>query len=260
MKGLITRTISGFMIVLLTIAITIKGGMSLSYFTMALSILGLREFYNAMNEIKIEPIKYIGYLSCIGILLNPLEIKWAHLRLIFFIAMVVISFIRLFFKKDITPVDILITFLGILYIPFLLRHIIYLDGNIYIWLIYINAWGTDTFAYIFGTLFGKNKLCPRISPNKTIEGSLGGIFGAVLLSLGFARYFSLSHLWKLVLLAITGGIIAQLGDLTASRIKRVTGIKDFGFIMPGHGGILDRFDSILFTAPFVYYYTSFFLL
>lgn len=259
MKDLAIRTISGLIIVLLTIAITVKGGITLLYFVAALSILGLREFYNAMEGTDVRPIKNIGYIACIGLLFNSLEYKWASFRLLLFY-MLTVLLIELLFKKDIALTDIFVTFFGILYIPFLMQHIIYLDGNIYIWLIFIIAWGTDTFAYIFGTLFGRNKLCPKLSPNKTIEGSLGGIFGAILLTFGFAKYFNLFPLWKLILLAIAGGVIAQLGDLTASRIKRVTGIKDFGFIMPGHGGVLDRYDSILFTAPLVYYYIRYFLL
>ncbi len=259
MKGLITRTISGLIIVLFTIFITLRGGPPISYFILLLSILGLREFYNAVEEINIKPIKIIGYLSCIGFLLNSLGYSWMSFKLLFFY-LIIALLIELIFKKDITLIDISVTLFGVFYIPFLMQHIIYLDGNIYIWLVFITAWGTDTFAYIFGSLFGKNKLCPKISPNKTIEGSLGGILGSTLLTLGFAKYFTLYPLWKLILLAILGGIIAQIGDLAASKIKRITGIKDFGFIMPGHGGILDRFDSILFTAPFVYYFIKYFSL
>ena len=125
--------------------------------------------------------------------------------------------------------------------------------------IFIIAWGTDTFAYLSGSLFGKTKLCPKLSPKKTVEGSLGGILGAIILTLIYAKYFGVFPVWKFVLLSLIGSIIAQIGDLTASKIKRLTGIKDFGFIMPGHGGVLDRFDSILFTAPFIYYFVNFFL-
>lgn len=259
MKGLITRTISGLIIVLFTILVILKGGTPLSYFIFLLSILGLRELYNAIGEMDIKPIKTIGYLSCVGFLLNSLEYRWMTLRSLFFY-LIIFLLIALIFKKDVNIIDISTTLLGVIYIPFLIQHIIYLDGYIYIWLVFITAWGTDTFAYIFGSLFGKHKLSPKISPNKTIEGSLGGIFGSTLLTIGFAKYFALFPLWKLILLAIFGGILAQIGDLAASKIKRITGIKDFGFIMPGHGGILDRFDSVLFTAPFVYYFISYFIL
>lgn len=106
----------------------------------------------------------------------------------------------------------------------------------------------------------KKKLCPKLSPNKTIEGSIGGILGSILLTTIFSKYFYLTPLWKNILLSIIASIMAQIGDLTASKIKRETGIKDYGYIMPGHGGILDRFDSILFTAPVVYYCVKYLIL
>ncbi len=259
MKGVLTRTISGFIIVLLTIFITARGGTLISYFTFLLSIIGIREFYNAMKGTKVEPIKIIGYISCIGFLFNSLGYSWVSLMSIVFFSIISLLIV-LIFKNGTTLTDIAITFLGIFYIPFLIQHIIYLEGTIYIWLVFITAWGTDTFAYISGNLFGKTKLCPKLSPNKTVEGSVGGILGTALLTLIFAKYFELFPLWNFVLLSFLGSIVAQLGDLTASKIKRITGIKDFGFIMPGHGGILDRFDSILFTAPFVYYFVNYFIL
>lgn len=259
MKDLIIRTFSGIIIVLLTFFIASRGGALMSYFVFLISIIGLREYYTAMESIKITPVKTIGYISCLGFLFNSLGLEKASLILIIFFSTVSLLIIFVF-NKNITIEDITITLFGIFYIPFLFQHIIYLDGSIYIWLIFITAWGTDTFAYIFGNLFGKNKLCPKLSPNKTIEGSLGGVFGSVLLTIIFAKYFGLSSLWKLIILSAIGAIIAQLGDLAASKIKRITGIKDYGFIMPGHGGILDRFDSILFTSPFIYYFVNYFIL
>jgi phosphatidate cytidylyltransferase len=258
-KKLIIRAISGLIIVLLTIFVVSRGGTLMSYFTFLLSIIGIREFYNAMEGTKVVPIKIIGYISCIGFLFNSLGYKWASLIFISFFSIIALLIIFVL-NKGTTLTDITITFFGIFYIPFLFQHIIYLDGDIYIWLVFIIAWGTDTFAYIFGNLFGKNKLCPKLSPNKTIEGSLGGVLGSIALTVLFAKYFGLTPLWKLILLSIIGAIIAQIGDLAASKIKRITGIKDFGFIMPGHGGIMDRFDSILFTAPFVYYFVNYFIL
>lgn len=258
MKELIIRAISGFLIVLLTIFVALKGGALMFYFVFLLSIVGIREFYNAMENIKIFPIKMIGYISCLGFLLNSLGYKWISLMFIIFFLIIGLLMI-LIFKETITLIEITITFFGVFYIPFLFQHIIYLDGSVYIWLVFIIAWGTDTFAYIFGNLFGKNKLCPKLSPNKTIEGSLGGIFGTILVSLLFVYYFKLYPIWKFFILSAMGSVIAQLGDLAASKIKRITGIKDFGFIMPGHGGILDRFDSILFIAPFVYYFVNYFI-
>ncbi|HZK37926.1 MAG TPA: phosphatidate cytidylyltransferase, partial [Clostridia bacterium] len=153
-------------------------------------------------------------------------------------------------------IDISITLYSLIYIPFLLGHILLITkqaNDIVIWLIFIAAWGTDTLAYFSGYLFGKRKLCPSISPKKTVEGAIGGMLGSMIISLIFGYFFLKDYLFAVALIGFLGSIAAQIGDLSASLIKRDIGIKDFGNIMPGHGGILDRFDSILFTAPTVYY-------
>ena len=123
-----------------------------------------------------------------------------------------------------------------------------------VWLIVITAFGTDVMAYFSGYIFGKHKLCPKISPKKTIEGSIGGILGSVILSGLFGYFFMPDIIVHCLVIGVLGGIVSQFGDLTASIFKRKMGIKDYGNLIPGHGGILDRFDSVLFTGPMVYYY------
>ncbi len=130
-------------------------------------------------------------------------------------------------------------------------------------LVFIGAWSTDTGAYFVGVLFGKHKLIPEVSPKKTVEGAFGGVLGCIL---GFVVYgfiiskinsgISVNYL-KLILLALAVAVISQLGDLIASFVKREQGIKDFGFIFPGHGGVLDRFDSIIAVAPLIYIFSLF---
>lgn len=134
-------------------------------------------------------------------------------------------------------------------IPFSL--ILLLKNHPYIWLIFIISWGTDSFAYIVGVLLGKHKLCPKLSPNKTIEGAIGGILGSILLSLIFA-YFMKFDIGSIILFSTISSIFAQLGDLSASKIKRISGIKDYGRIFGQHGGVLDRYDSILFVIPIIF--------
>lgn len=123
-----------------------------------------------------------------------------------------------------------------------------------LWLILGGAWLTDTFAYFSGRAFGKRKLCPHISPHKTVAGAVGGVIGttaaALLYGLVLNTFFTV-HFLPLLGLGVSLGLLAQMGDLTASWMKREQGIKDFGNLMPGHGGVMDRFDSILFTAPAV---------
>lgn len=136
------------------------------------------------------------------------------------------------------------------------------NGHLYIWLAFLGAWISDTFAYFTGYFFGKHKLAPEISPKKTIEGSMGGIIGTavvfVLTGVLFEKAFSVSNVNVIAYgaLGVICSAFGQIGDLSASVIKRECGIKDFGKIMPGHGGVLDRFDSVLFTAPLVYYFIN----
>lgn len=129
-------------------------------------------------------------------------------------------------------------------------------------LIFICAWSTDTFAYFSGRFFGKHKLIPHVSPNKTVEGAVGGVIGAIICCLIYLSIlYKLAHtefivnIWHWVSyfagVGLIGGIFSQVGDLIASSIKRDAGIKDFGWIFPGHGGFMDRFDSVMFISPVI---------
>jgi phosphatidate cytidylyltransferase len=220
------------------------------------------EFYKAMNNAKIVPINILGYIAAI---LNSF--------LIFFevqinnIGLVIAFIIILTFVYEIIVVKhgflgIITTIMGVIYIPFLLSHIVYIDrllyGSAIIWLPFVTAWYTDTCAYLVGVSFGKVKLCPKVSPNKSVEGAIGGLLGCTVLTIitgivinNIGYSIPLIHF---VSIGILCGIASQFGDLAASYIKRYSGIKDFGSLIPGHGGILDRFDSIMFTAPVVFYY------
>ena len=158
-------------------------------------------------------------------------------------------------------IDLIILFFGLFYIGVLIDFIVltmddFARGNIYVWLIFIIAFVTDIFAYFAGYLFGKHKLIPKVSPKKTIEGSVSGILGSVVFCMLFGYLFPVGdglQLWEYAVIGVAGGIVSQFGDLTASIFKRKIGIKDYGTLIPGHGGIMDRFDSVLFTAPMVYY-------
>lgn len=128
-------------------------------------------------------------------------------------------------------------------------------------LIFVCAWSTDTFAYFSGRFFGKHKLIPNVSPKKTVEGSIGGIIGAVIaciVYLAITNYaMNISTVWTNIcvqgaIIGIAGGVLSQIGDLTASAIKRDYDVKDFGWIFPGHGGFMDRFDSVTYIAPVLF--------
>lgn len=127
-------------------------------------------------------------------------------------------------------------------------------GCALIWILFTCTWASDTFAYFVGSAIGSHKLAPSISPNKTVEGFLGSIFGTTLTGVVVGHFLFGFPLIHMAAAGCLLAIVATLGDLVESSIKRFTGIKDSGFIIPGHGGVLDRFDSIFFTAPVFYYY------
>lgn len=144
----------------------------------------------------------------------------------------------------------------------IMRH----DFGIYgVLLIFLCAWITDTCAYFTGYCFGKHKLIPKVSPKKTVEGAVGGVVGTMIFCMLYAFILTVisdvqgtvTAYLTFAVLGIIASVLAQLGDLSASALKRDCGIKDFGTIFPGHGGILDRFDSVVFIAPFIYYFVSY---
>ncbi|MCL2851428.1 MAG: phosphatidate cytidylyltransferase [Defluviitaleaceae bacterium] len=157
---------------------------------------------------------------------------------------------------------------GLFYVALMLGFVILVreaPGGIYlVWLIFISAWGADTFAYFVGKAIGRHKLCPALSPSKTVEGAVGGVVGAAVTAMLYGR--AISHFFPdavntdillFGIVAAFSAVMSIFGDLTASSIKRKVRIKDFGKIFPGHGGVLDRFDSVLFTAPTIYILLNF---
>jgi phosphatidate cytidylyltransferase len=158
----------------------------------------------------------------------------------------------------ITATEIFGAFFAVIFVPLAIGSLVRIRSvSIAVAILpFIAAWITDTSAYFVGVLFGRHKLAPSISPKKTIEGSIGGIIGCVggmiaSNSLSLAIWDVGFNLWLLAIFGVVGSIVAQTGDLALSYIKRAFGIKDFGSIMPGHGGVLDRFDSVLFAAPVI---------
>lgn len=255
-----TRVISGLLLVPLFVLI-ILGGIPLYVGEAIIISTALNEFYKAFEEKDIKPLYYIGYIFSIYTLIkNCLELPASYTYTTIFVLFLVsiVSILRV--RKNI--IDIIVTFFGIFYVAILIDFAIltmdnFIDGRIYVWLIFIISFATDIFAYFSGYLFGKHKLIPKVSPKKTVEGSIGGILGSTLVCLIFAYFFKLDSM-LIVFLGFFGSIVAQFGDLFASSIKRYVGIKDYGKLIPGHGGILDRFDSVILVAPFVYYAVLFF--
>lgn len=234
-------------------------------FVFLISVMGMYEYNKAFKSAGYNLIPLIGYISCIPILFMDFNIESNNILLIATIAfpsVLILTFIySILTKLKITVIDVAITIFSTIYIPFLfsfLKLILMMEnGRLLIWFVIMGAFACDTFAYLVGCKIGKRKLCPEVSPKKTIEGSIAGILGVILayIIIYVIATYCLNmnlNIWIVLLMAVVSGIVGQFGDLSASSIKRFCKIKDFGTLMPGHGGILDRCDSIMFVAPIVY--------
>ncbi len=254
-----TRIISGLILLPIVLLTIYMGGDILKFTLLFTSLIGLFEFYRATNG-KNEAINYINSLVTIVYYVFFLNSNLPKEMLFLSYFMVLFCYEVLNYPK-VNITNVANSIFGVIYIP-ILFSLIYLvrefeQGIYFIWLVLITSFATDTFAYFTGVFFGKHKLIPHLSPNKTIEGSIGGIVGTIVTCIAYTLLFNyiFTTTHNVAYSAIIGfacSIFAQFGDLTASSIKRLTGVKDFGNLIPGHGGILDRFDSILFTAPIVY--------
>lgn len=252
-----TRVISALVGLPLFLGIIYFGGNVLFAACLLLSLVGTFEFYNAFRNMKINAFYLTGYaFTVIYYLTLYMGYGVDVLRFLIFAFVVLLMGIGVFSKRH-NFIDVLVTIGGFLYVTFLLSHVYMvsrIDHAFFVWLIFILAWVTDTSAYFSGYFFGNTKLIPDVSPKKTVEGAIGGVVGTLLVTMTYTFFFNREFLVFSVFLGLLGGICSQIGDLMASKIKRFVDIKDFGNLMPGHGGVLDRFDSILITAPLVYYF------
>lgn len=257
-----TRIISALIGLPLLFFVVLTGGNVLLVTSLLLSIVGQFEFYRAFRHIKVHAIYSVGYVFTLFYYVTLyFDLGMDVSRFLLFAMMVSLLAVNVF-SKEYNTIDVLVTMGGFLYVTFFLSHIYLLttvDKTFFIWYIFILAWVTDTCAYFTGYFFGKHKLIPEVSPKKTVEGAIGGIVGTTLVTVAYAFIFNKDFLQFSLFLGLAGGVLSQVGDLIASKIKRYTGVKDFGNLMPGHGGVLDRFDSILITAPLVYYFAVLYL-
>ena len=238
-----------------------------------LSLIGCFELYKSFNntDYKLDkPYKIIGYIgTTIFYVIKLMNINIDINILLFIFSIIIIGYSMITYNNK-SIGKIAITILSVIYIPNLFSYIlnIYTDNsiisNFLVGYVFVIAFGSDTVACLVGKYFGKRKVTPVLSPNKSLEGFIGGIVGSIVLTLGYTYlliHTNTVHIHlttnKLIIIGVfaaLGAIISQVGDLLASAIKRTNGIKDYGNLMPGHGGVLDRFDSILMVAPFVYYF------
>lgn len=229
------------------------------------SILSIYEYFKCFKSSgKANPSKwYAMIISSMMIFIHILNDEALKEILIAIIPLsLLVLIIELIFskgKKNI--IDVAVTILGICYIPLMLVFLSiirgrFINGRILIWYIFLASWGSDVFAYCIGKKWGKHKFT-KISPNKSIEGCIAGVIGAVVLATIFTiamnNIFALGINYILVgIITIILSIIGQIGDLAASSVKRYCEVKDFSELIPGHGGMLDRIDSVIFILPFAY--------
>ena len=262
-----TRVLSGLIMLPLLIIIILRGWV-LFVGCFALSLLAVYEFFRGFKELNIKPsypiavgstilLYLMGMLCFVGSSFSTSMFSSAFVFMLWAFITVFACLLYLFKIEERKLEDAMVTLVGIFYVVFFCYHLALLGMEEFlgltVWLVVITAFGTDICAYFAGVTMGKHKLCPVISPKKTWEGAIGGILGSMILCLIFGLIFMKHAIALCLIVGFLGSIISMFGDLTASIFKRKMGIKDYGNLIPGHGGILDRFDSILFTAPLVYY-------
>lgn len=285
-----TRLGSGILLVVLALVFIISGGPVLAAALCLISLIAYRELGKAVGFITEDKTKRA--LEYTGMILTVLHYAWIYVALWYaysdsassdiaallylmydrykiaggiVIAFIVYLFVYVFRFPNYHGRDVMAACFSFLYGPVMLSFL-YLTrtglaaGKYLVWFVFLCSWGSDTCAYAVGVLFGKHKMTPKLSPKKSIEGAIGGIVGAALL---FALYiylieqrfelaqFGISPVGAAALGAV-GALVSMVGDLAASAIKRDYGIKDYGKLIPGHGGIMDRFDSVIIVAPLIY--------
>ena len=259
-----TRLLSGIMLMIIALTTVIAGGQVLFTVLFAISLIGMSELIKCLalrkKRRELSVIFLLSGIIHLFIWKNISGEKHTWFMLLFMAYLICQMAVLVFSYPKYNTQQIIMAFSGILWqcclhLPF--TRI--LPGGVFtVWLVFICSWGCDTCAYCVGMLIGKHKMAPVLSPKKSVEGGIGGIAGAALIGVLYA--LAVNH-WgnagasivSYAVIGAVGGAISQIGDLAASAIKRYHNIKDYGKLIPGHGGILDRFDSVIFTAPIIYY-------
>lgn len=257
----------GTLLVPLVILLIALGPPTVLFFMVLLAtFFGLREFYTLSlpHSNWMERVMGIGLGLALSVVVSYGDVK--VVSPFFFLLLLCLSILFLVTSQNLSSTisSMGVILFGIFYIGFLLCHVSLIRNRVggKEWVLFLIAtvWAGDIFAFLSGSLFGKHKVCPKISPNKTYEGLGGAILGSIIVALTFALLFIPKlDIGFCVLLAVGLGILGQLGDFTESMLKRSAQVKDSGSLIPGHGGMLDRLDSFLFSAPFLHYSLLYFL-
>lgn len=260
-KSFVTRLCSGIVLVALILYTVITGGNVLFGFNFIISMLAVYELYKVLDIEKSIP-GLTGYVAMIAyyVLIFTDKTQYTFMLIIVFLICLLAEYVFMFPKYKTEQISNAL--MCMLYGGVLLSYIYLIrngnNGAYTVWLIFLCSWASDTCAYVAGVAFGKHKMAPVLSPKKSVEGAVGGVIGAALLGAIYATIFS-SHINLSVhpviafaIICAVGALISMVGDLAASAIKRNHDIKDYGKLIPGHGGIMDRFDSVIYVAPIIW--------
>lgn len=257
-----TRLLSGIILVIIALATIISGGYILFGTLLVISLIGMSELYKILDVHK-SALGVAGYVMAIIYYFCILK-QTEQQSFIIILFVLLLMCIYVFAYPKYRSEHVMLAFFGLFYVTYMLSFVYKTrmlpeNGQFLVWLVFLCSWGSDTCAYCVGMLIGKHKMAPVLSPKKSIEGGIGGVVGAGILSALYA--LAINHffpgvelgLMQCAIIGAAGSVISQVGDLAASAIKRNHDVKDYGKLIPGHGGILDRFDSMIFTAPVIYY-------
>lgn len=259
-KSFLTRLLSGIVLVALILATIIPGGIILLVANMLISLVGVYELYRVLGiEKKLPGITgYVAVVIYYGLLFMGKTQNMLILIIVFLMCLLA-QYVFMFPKYKTEEISNAI--MCMLYAGVMLSYIYNVragdNGAYTVWLIFLCSWGSDTCAYLAGVAFGKHKMAPVLSPKKSIEGAIGGVVGAAVLGAVYASVFAdnitiNNPVIVFAVICAVGALISMVGDLAASAIKRNHDIKDYGRLIPGHGGIMDRFDSVIYVAPVIW--------
>lgn len=263
-----TRLASGIVLVIIALGAMSFGGLPLALVLWAISMVALRELTKALKCAAgtkgfnaLEIIGFAGVTAYYLLLYFTLDHTLLLMCIVGFFLLVMLTYVATFPKFNANQVTAAV--FAFLYAPVMLSFV-YLtrscsQGIYLVWMILISSWGCDTCAYVVGMLIGKKKIFPVLSPKKSLEGCIGGVLGAALIGWLYGHFFVEKAFadqrvsWLIAVICAVGAVMSMVGDLAASAIKRNNDIKDYGKLIPGHGGIMDRFDSMIVTAPMTYF-------
>lgn len=255
------RVLSAVVLIPLAVGVIHYGGWPLIVVIALLIGLAQWEMNKMLDRLGVKTIPLLGLFGA-GLFLLGAVCSLQDSGLALSMSLLIWLCLTVFRFPGFTITDAGVNFLGTVYcgwlfsLLYLLRSTGPTAGFFFLMFVLVCNWGSDTFAYFSGMALGRHRLAPLVSPKKSIEGAIGGVLGATVVAYVLARWAPYGSLPRYVLLGALISIVGQLGDLAESSLKRQAGVKDSGNLIPGHGGVLDRFDSVLATAPLAYYYIT----